>query len=77
MSMCVLGMSGDFREFSIAVNALWPRTGINTAAMSMITGEAGIDDITRSVDIMSDAAFFVLRKPTNFTGNFLIDDEVR
>uniref|UniRef100_A0A8B9JA05 Hydroxysteroid dehydrogenase like 2 n=1 Tax=Astyanax mexicanus TaxID=7994 RepID=A0A8B9JA05_ASTMX len=78
MSMCVLGMAEEFRGF-IAVNALWPRTGefysIQTAAMDMLGG-AGISKQCRKVDIIADAAYAILTKPVNFTGQFVIDDEL-
>ncbi|XP_022536648.1 hydroxysteroid dehydrogenase-like protein 2 [Astyanax mexicanus] len=74
MSMCVLGMSEEFRG-SIAVNALWPRTAIQTAAMDMLGG-AGISKQCRKVDIIADAAYAILTKPVNFTGQFVIDDEL-
>jgi len=76
MSMCVLGMSEEYKEFGIGVNALWPRTGISTAAIEFIAGHDGLDSC-RTVDIMADAAEIVLaRKSTESTGNFFIDDEV-
>ncbi|KAJ0037103.1 hypothetical protein NL108_018350, partial [Boleophthalmus pectinirostris] len=74
MSMCVLGMAEEFRG-QIAVNALWPRTAIQTAAMDMLGG-AGVAKQCRTADIMADAAYAVLSKPTDFTGNFLIDEDV-
>ncbi|XP_022536649.1 hydroxysteroid dehydrogenase-like protein 2 [Astyanax mexicanus] len=74
MSMCVLGMSEEFRG-SIAVNALWPRTAIQTAALDMLGG-AGISNQCRKVDIVADAAYAILTKPVNFTGQFVIDDEL-
>ena len=76
MSMCVLGMAGEFREQGIAVNALWPRTTIATAAVNMLGG----DDLmmhSRKPDIMADAAYVILTRPSReFTGNFCIDDSV-
>ncbi len=76
MSMCVLGMAEEFRSKGIGVNALWPRTGIATAAIKLIAGEAGLKSC-RTVDIMSDAAHVILtRDAKECTGNFFIDDEV-
>lgn len=76
MSMCVLGMAEEFRSAKVAVNALWPRTAIHTAAIEMLTGPDS-SNISRKVDIMADAAYAVLiREPTQCTGRFLIDDEV-
>lgn len=74
MSMCVLGMAEEFRG-SIAVNALWPRTAIQTAAMDMLGG-AGVSQQCRKVDIMADAAYAVLGKPVSYTGHFVIDDDI-
>ncbi len=73
MSLCVLGMAEEFRDEGIAVNALWPRTVILTAALKMIPG---LDhSCTRKPEIMADAAYAVFAKPAReFTGNFLIDD---
>lgn len=77
MSMCVLGMAGEFREAGIAVNALWPRTGIATAAVQNLLGGDEMTRRTRKPEIMGDAAHVILTKPSReFTGNFLIDDEV-
>jgi len=75
MSMCVLGMAEEFRAEGIAVNALWPRTIIRTAALAMIPG---IDtDRARTPEIVADAAHLMLnREARQFTGNFCIDEEV-
>ena len=76
MSMCVLGMAGEFREQGVAVNALWPRTTIATAAVNMLGGDELIMH-SRKPDIMADAAYVILTKPSReFTGNFCIDDTV-
>jgi len=76
MSMCVLGMSEEFRDEGVAVNALWPRTAIWTAAMEMLGGSETKDEC-RDVSIMSDAAYVMLSKDSkSYTGNFAIDDEV-
>ena len=75
MSMCVLGMAEEFREAGIAVNALWPRTIIATAALQMIPG---VDPARgRKPEIMADAAHWILSQPARgCTGNFFIDDDV-
>jgi citronellol/citronellal dehydrogenase len=75
MSMCVLGMSAEFADDGIAFNALWPRTGIATAAIrNALAGDEGMKHC-RTVDILSDAAYAVFnKKARDFTGNFLIDD---
>ena len=75
MSMCVLGMSEEFRKTGIAVNGLWPRTAIDTAALQMIPG---IDTAAcRTPEILADAAYVILnRLSKDCTGNFFVDDEV-
>lgn len=75
MSMCVLGMSEEFRKTGIAVNALWPRTAIDTAALQMIPG---IDTAAcRTPDILADAAYVILNRISKeTTGIFFVDDEV-
>jgi citronellol/citronellal dehydrogenase len=75
MSMCVLGMSAEFKRDGIAVNALWPRTAIDTAALQMIPG---VDtSLCRKPEILADAAYFILnRKSDDCSGNFFVDDEV-
>ena len=74
MSMCTLGHSGEFTKYGIAVNSLWPRTAIATAALQMIPG---VDtDMCRKPEILSDAAWFILSGASTNTGNFYIDDEV-
>jgi len=75
MSMCVLGMAGEFARDGIAVNALWPRTAIDTAALQMIPG---VDtDFCRKPEILSDTAYIILnRDAKTTTGNFFVDDEV-
>jgi len=75
MSMCVLGHAEEFRPYGIAVNALWPRTVIQTAALQMIPGVK--PEHCRSVDIMADAAYAILTSnAATTTGNFFIDEEV-
>jgi citronellol/citronellal dehydrogenase len=75
MSMCVLGMAAEFAGDGIAFNALWPRTGIATAAIrNALAGDEGMKHC-RTPDILSDAAYLVFNKPPkSFSGNFLIDD---
>ncbi|KAM7368496.1 hypothetical protein PAMP_012835 [Pampus punctatissimus] len=74
MSMCVLGMAEEFRG-QIAVNALWPKTAIQTAAMDMLGG-ADVGKQCRTPDIMADAAYAILSRPKDFTGRFLVDEDV-
>jgi citronellol/citronellal dehydrogenase len=75
MSMCVLGMAAEFKQDGIAFNALWPRTGIATAAIQFaLAGEEGMKQC-RTPEIMADAAHAIFEKPSReFSGNFLIDD---
>ncbi|MEO5670055.1 MAG: NAD(P)-dependent oxidoreductase [Ramlibacter sp.] len=74
MSMCTLGHSGEFEKYGIAVNSLWPRTAIATAALQMIPG---VDtNMCRTPEILADAAYFILTSPSTTTGNFFIDDEL-
>uniref|UniRef100_A0A0A9WUB0 Hydroxysteroid dehydrogenase-like protein 2 n=2 Tax=Lygus hesperus TaxID=30085 RepID=A0A0A9WUB0_LYGHE len=76
MSMCVLGMSEEFKDDGVAVNALWPRTAIMTAAIEMLTG-GGSASHSRKPEIVADAAYAVLCKDSKtVTGQFLIDEEV-
>jgi citronellol/citronellal dehydrogenase len=77
MSMCVLGMAGEFRRQGIAVNALWPRTTIATAAVQNLLGGDELTRRSRKPEIMGDAAYIIFNRPSrDFTGNFCIDDEV-
>ena len=76
MSLCVLGMAGEFRQDGVACNALWPRTAIDTAAMVMLGGAEALKRC-RKPEIMADAAHVILTRPAReFTGHFCIDDEV-
>ena len=75
MSMCVLGFAGEFKRHGIAVNALWPRTTIATAAVGNLLGGDAMMRASRTPEILADAAHMVLNKDARgFTGNFLIDD---
>ena len=77
MSMCVLGMAGEFKGMGIGVNALWPRTTIATAAISNIIGGNEMMRRSRKPSIMADAAHWVLTQDAkSTTGNFFVDDEV-
>jgi len=77
MSLCVLGMTEEFRSQGVAVNALWPRTIIATAAiLNLLGGDAAIRH-SRKPEIMADAAHAILTRPSReCTGNFFIDEEV-
>jgi len=75
MSQCVLGMAEEFKDLPIAVNALWPRTVIATAALAML-GDAVKTENCRKPEIMADAAHWILSQPAaEVTGQFFIDDE--
>jgi len=77
MSMCVLGMAEEFRQQGVAVNALWPRTAIATAAVQNLLGGDDAIRHARKPEIMADAAHAILtRESRKCTGNFFIDDEV-
>ncbi|CAN5304623.1 NAD(P)-dependent oxidoreductase [soil metagenome] len=76
MSLCVLGLSVEFAGDGIAVNALWPRTVIATAALAMLGG-AVVAEECRKLAIVADAAHAILtRNSRELTGQFLIDEEV-
>ena len=77
MSMCVLGMAAEFREQGVAVNALWPRTVIATAAVRNLLGGEAIIARSRRPEIVADAAHVILtRASRECTGNFFIDEQV-
>ena len=77
MSMCVLGMAGEFRSAGIAFNALWPRTIVATAAVqNLLGGDASIRG-SRTPEIMADAAHLILTRPSReCTGNFFVDEDL-
>ncbi len=74
MSLCVLGMAEEFRG-KVAVNALWPKTTIATAAVEMLGGEALMSS-SRKPTILADAAYLILTRPRDLTGNFFLDEDV-
>jgi citronellol/citronellal dehydrogenase len=75
MSLVVLGLAGELRPQGIAVNALWPRTTIATAAINNLLGGERVMRMSRTPEIMADAAYLIFQKPVkSFSGNFLIDD---
>ena len=75
MSLCVLGLAGELRQQGIAVNALWPRTTIATAAVKNLLGGDSLMRASRTPEIVADAAYRIFEKPAReFTGQFLIDD---
>jgi citronellol/citronellal dehydrogenase len=77
MSMCVLGMAEELKPDGIAVNAIWPRTVIATAAVQNLLGGDATINGSRKPEIMADAAYAILTKPSReFTGNFCVDEEI-
>ncbi len=77
MSLCVLGLSAELKSAGVAVNALWPRTTIATAAVGNLLGGDAMMRVSRKPDIMGDAAHVIFTKPAReFTGHFCIDDKV-
>jgi citronellol/citronellal dehydrogenase len=77
MSMCVLGMAGEYKSAGIAFNALWPRTTIATAAIKNLLGGDQMMKASRKPEIIADAAHVIFNRPAReCTGNFFIDDEV-
>lgn len=75
MSLVVLGLAGELRRDGIAVNAIWPRATIATAAIKNLLGGDLVMRMSRTPEIMADAAYAIFHKPAkSFTGNFLIDD---
>ena len=75
MSLVALGLAGELREKGIAVNALWPRATIATAAIKNLLGGDRVMRMSRKPEIMADAAYAIFQKPAKtFTGHFLIDD---
>lgn len=75
MSLCVLGLAGELRQQGIAVNALWPRTTIATAAVKNLLGGDALMRASRTPEIVAEAAYRIFGKPSrDFTGQFLLDD---
>jgi citronellol/citronellal dehydrogenase len=73
MSLVVLGLAGELRG-KVAVNALWPRTTIATAAIKNLLGGDTMMRRSRKPEIIAEATYRIFQKPKSFTGNFLIDD---
>lgn len=77
MSMIALGLAAELKKFNIAANTLWPRTTIATAAVNNLLGGEMLMNMSRTTDIIADAAWYILSKPsTECTGNTFIDEEV-
>jgi len=77
MSMMTIGWAAEFKKDKIAANALWPRTTIDTAAVRNLLGGQMLANMSRKPDILADAAFYILQKPSSIcTGNLFIDEQV-
>lgn len=77
MTMIALGLSAELKKYNIAANALWPRTTIATAAVQNLLGGDALIKMSRTTDIIADAAYYILSKPsTECTGNTFIDEDV-
>jgi citronellol/citronellal dehydrogenase len=77
MSMIILGLSEELKPFRIAANALWPKTTIATAAVKNLLGGDFLMQRSRIPEIVAEAAFYILQKPSfETTGNFFIDEDV-
>lgn len=77
MSMIALGLSAELKKYNIAANAVWPRTTIATAAVNNLLGGEALMKMSRTVDIIADAAYYILSRPSvECTGNTFIDEEV-
>ena len=77
MSICTLGMAAEFAEQGVAVNSLWPLTTIDTAAVRNVLGGDSMAAVSRTPDVLADAAYAIVTKPSReVTGNFFIDEDV-
>lgn len=77
MSMIVLGLAEELKQFKIAANALWPKTTIATAAVQNLLGGDFLMQMSRTPDIIAEAAYYILRRSSSeCTGNFFIDENV-
>jgi citronellol/citronellal dehydrogenase len=77
MSMIALGLSEELKKYKIAANTLWPRTTIDTAAVRNLLGGEALAKMSRTPEILADAAYIILSKPSDqCTGNFFIDEDV-
>jgi citronellol/citronellal dehydrogenase len=77
MSMMTIGWAAEFKKDGIAANALWPRTTIDTAAVRNLLGGAILANMSRTPEILADAAYYILRQPAaECTGNLFVDEQV-
>jgi citronellol/citronellal dehydrogenase len=77
MTMIALGLAGELKKYNVAVNTLWPRTTIATAAVKNLLGGEALLNMSRTAEIVADSAFYILQRPSEeCTGNCFIDEEV-
>lgn len=77
MTMIALGLSAELKKYNVAANTLWPRTTIATAAVQNLLGGDALINMSRKPEIMADAAYYILSKPSaDCTGNSFIDEAV-
>jgi citronellol/citronellal dehydrogenase len=77
MSMIAIGLAGELKKYNIAANTLWPRTTIATAAVQNLLGGEALIKMSRTPEIIADAAYYILKRPSNeCTGNSFIDEAV-
>ncbi|MEO5967374.1 MAG: NAD(P)-dependent oxidoreductase [Ferruginibacter sp.] len=76
MTMIALGLAEELKKFSVASNALWPQTTIATAAVQNLLGGDALMKMSRTPEIIADAAYFIFSQPASYTGKTLIDEEV-
>ena len=77
MTMITLGLAAELKKYAVAANTLWPRTTIATAAVKNLLGGETLVKMSRTPEIIADAAFYILSKPSiDYTGNTFIDDEI-
>jgi citronellol/citronellal dehydrogenase len=77
MTMIALGLAAELKKYNVAANTLWPRTTIATAAVKNLLGGEALMNMSRTTDIMADAAFYILSKSATIcTGNSFIDEQV-
>ena len=77
MTMIALGLAAELKKYNVAANTLWPRTTIATAAVQNLLGGEMLMNMSRTTDIIADAAYYILSRPSaECTGNTFIDEEV-
>lgn len=77
MSLCVLGLAEEFKDRGVAINALWPKTVIATAAVQNLLGGDSVIQHSRKPEIVADAAYLILTADSRAcTGNFFVDEDI-